>query len=537
MFRKLTYCLRFVRGYYSKSTIISVCAALFLSVAIGSIYSLHNNYQSDYTSFALRASDNATAISTPSLSKNDIQLYAQIFRAQKAANWAQADEYLAKLSDDILLPDILLERYTHRHYDSTAEEVSLWLKNYSYHPEAYKLVELARHKFPALATKFSAVEKPRRLTGYGDASNEDLRFEDDNHSQLAIWQNGLDAWRKGNKTEAAKLFSELAKQDGELSSWQYAAANFWAHRAQSALGNSASAAKYLAQAAREPRVFYGILARKQLGKSLELDTQKLSISERDMAALLEKSEVRRIIALAQSGQNEKAETAMRQLFPAAEKPEKFALLALANQLRLSAVQISMANQLESDDRQLDALKFPVPKWQPEGGFSIDPALIYALMRQESGFNSSAIGVGGSLGLMQLMPNTAKIMQSAKSKNIGKNTGEHASEPNTNTTLGERYVAHLLNNGLVNGNLFYMLAAYNAGAGRLKDWQEEIDYNDDPLLFVESIPYSTTRFYVLQVMTNYWMYSELYGKRTSSVSALLNNQWPIYKTENIATARK
>ena len=255
----------------------------------------------------------------------------------------------------------------------------------------------------------------------------------------------------------------------------------------------------------------------------------------DIKKYMAKAKITRIIALAQSGLNERAEAQIRILFPSSSKQEKWLLLSLANKLELASVQISMAKQLETEDRQLDMLKYPIPGWQPTGGFNIDPDLLYALIRQESGFHSAAASSGGALGLMQLMPQTARKMQT--SDIMTHTIGENISEPVLNITLGERYVEHLLSNNLVNGNLFYLLAAYNAGPGRLKEWRDNIDYNDDPLLFVESIPYPETRHYVLQVMTNYWIYSELDGNNNQSITSVLRGNWPTYlpRAEPVADA--
>jgi len=95
-------------------------------------------------------------------------------------------------------------------------------------------------------------------------------------------------------------------------------------------------------------------------------------------------------------------------------------------------------------------------------------------------------------------------------------------------LGQDYVKHLLANDLVEGNLIFMLTAYNAGPGRLQEWKKSIEYKNDPLLFIESIPYPETRNYVMQVMTNYWIYSELTGSTTKSAKAILSGSWPSYQ---------
>jgi soluble lytic murein transglycosylase len=72
----------------------------------------------------------------------------------------------------------------------------------------------------------------------------------------------------------------------------------------------------------------------------------------------------------------------------------------------------------------------------------------------------------------------------------------------------------------------MAAAYNAGPGNLQNWQRKFDKErDDPLLFVESIPFSQTRSFVERVMTNYWIYSLRMGQDVSSLKALVDGEWP------------
>lgn len=506
-----------------KIYVLSVCSVLVLVLGLG-LYTPPHKIQSEAPSPAIHADDNTDSISDNLLFESDRELYKEIFYAQKASNWSKADEAISKLSNDILLGDVLAERYLHRHYNTTSEEIIAWLRNYSDHSQTPDILELANRKFPDVFANAPKAEKQQRLQGYGDGNSEDIKF-DDNLQAKKLWGYGLEAWRSGKKSESAKFFSSLVDKQKNLSDWQYSAASFWAYRSYSSIGDKEKASYYLDEAAKNPRVFYGILACKQLGRSLELDTKSIEPNVAEIKKYMSKEKIRRIIALSESGLNEVAENQIRRLFPSADKQEKWLLLSLASNLNLASVQISMAKQLENETRQLDMLKYPVPQWQPAGGFNIDPDLLFALMRQESGFHPSATSSGGALGLMQLMPQTARKMQDANIDSI--DLSGNVSEPVLNITLGERYVEHLLNNNLVNGNLFYMLAAYNAGPKRLKDWQDNIFYNDDPLLFVESIPFSETRHYVLQVMTNYWIYTELDGKPNKSVTSVLQGSWPTY----------
>jgi soluble lytic murein transglycosylase len=129
--------------------------------------------------------------------------------------------------------------------------------------------------------------------------------------------------------------------------------------------------------------------------------------------------------------------------------------------------------------------------------------------------------------MQLMPKTASLMHKKVYGTAEAEMG-NAADPTLNLTLGQNYVEHLLGNNLVDGNMVYLLTAYNAGPGRLQEWKKTIGNGKDPLLFIESIPVGQTRNYVMQVLTNYWIYSELVGDSNGTVTALLQNKWPSYE---------
>ena len=480
----------------------------------------------------------ATVISPPAtikislpviLSEKDRLLYQEIVRAQKKADWAAADKKMAELGDRLLVGEMLATRYLHHSYKASQAELAKWLEQYADHPQAYDIYMLAMAKSPALKSKLPSVSKAQMLQGYGDDNG--LGSRPDEAFPQQTWRTAISQWRAGKKSEAAKIFTAIAERRTHYSAWQSSAACYWAWRSNDAIGQKKTADKFLRIAAEEPRSFYGILARKQLGESLDLDAQPVTLSESDILEMIGEPPIRRIIALGQSNLIDLAEKEIRKLFPASDEREKKRLLALAYHFNLASVQISMAKRLDDHDRTMDYAKYPIPHWQPQDGFKVEPALIYALMRQESGFRATATSSSGAQGLMQIMPKTASIMHRQMNSDL-KDSGQpqltgSVTDPGFNMALGQGYIQHLLENDLVDGNLFFMLTAYNAGPGRLQEWKRAIDYRNDPLLFVESIPFAQTRHYVMQVMTNYWIYSELAGSRNRSIYALLNGYWPSY----------
>ena len=452
------------------------------------------------------------------LSTKDTGLYKAIFIAQKHRQWKDADALITQLKNPLLIGHILAMRYLDRRYEASLPELNQWLETYADHPQACAIYDIA-----ALKGRPAPISKSPVLQGYGDDNGMAARMEETPYAR--DWHAGLTAWQNGHVSQAAHLFSTMAQKD-DMPPAAKAAAAYWAYRAYKQSADRSQAILYLRIAASQPRSFYGILARGQLKQSLELDTAPLRLSDSDVLEMIGEPAIRRILALAMLDESELAEREIRAQFPKADPVEKFRLLALAHELNLASVQIGMAKQLYNNEQSLDYARYPIPDWEPEGGFTVDPALIFALMRQESGFHASAVSPGGALGLMQLMPQTASMMH-RRINGAHDTSVASLTEPVMNMTLGQNYVRHLLDNSMVQGNLVYMLTAYNAGPGRLQDWKQSTGRTDDPLLFIETIPYSQTRYYVMQVMANYWIYSEIAGKQSPTVYALLKDRWPAY----------
>ncbi len=137
--------------------------------------------------------------------------------------------------------------------------------------------------------------------------------------------------------------------------------------------------------------------------------------------------------------------------------------------------------------------------------SVPEMLVFSVMREESHFRTEVESVAGAVGLMQLMPQTAKYI----GKTIGLKVNlENLVEPELNLKLGTTYLKRLLKR--YKGNKFYTLAAYNGGPTNVKRWikrakSKDIDY------FVESITFNETQNYVRRVMRSFYIYQKLYGK--------------------------
>lgn len=137
-------------------------------------------------------------------------------------------------------------------------------------------------------------------------------------------------------------------------------------------------------------------------------------------------------------------------------------------------------------------------------YDLDPFLVLSLIRQESAFKARVTSTANAIGLMQLIPPTAK--QVARSLGQGTPSKENLMDPVVNVRLGIEYLNHLLVS--FNHNMVYALAAYNAGPTKVRQWVA-LRSNMHPLEFIESIPYTETRNYVKKVLRNYAIYLSLY----------------------------
>ncbi|ASD62357.1 lytic murein transglycosylase [Bdellovibrio bacteriovorus] len=130
----------------------------------------------------------------------------------------------------------------------------------------------------------------------------------------------------------------------------------------------------------------------------------------------------------------------------------------------------------------------------------DPFLLLSLIRQESSFNPNTKSPVGATGLMQIMPRTAKDLK----KRVV--TDKELLDPSSNIQLGARYFAALVKE--FKNDHMKALASYNAGSGNVRKWMKRYPV-ENPLLFVDLIPFDETREYVAGILRNQYWYSKLY----------------------------
>ena len=341
---------------------------------------------------------------------------------------------------------------------------------------------------------------------------------------LAYWWGGLAAWRLGEYRKAAEYFRVLAESKS-ITPWLVSAGGYWASRAYRATGDPRQAGSMLRSAARHPRTFYGLLAITALGRQPRLDFGMRRLSTADMDALLAMEPVRRALALSQVGEHVRAGSELRRFAHRLSPRLALVMLALASESGLADLSYRTAESLlQRTGILVDAALYPLPIWEPDGGYTLDRAFLFAVMRQESKFRAGARSARGARGLMQIMPRTAGGMTGRRYRGARRH---ELLDPVLNFTLGQKYLRYLLSRDGIEGNLFYALSAYNSGPARLRQWQRKVDYRNDPLLFIESIPSRETRIFIERVLTNLWIYRIRFGQPTRSLETIVSGGWPRY----------
>ena len=334
------------------------------------------------------------------------------------------------------------------------------------------------------------------------------------------WVQGLAAWRLHDYRTSLVAFDRVAKEapDSELR----AAAYYWAARAAIASGQPAAVQPRLRAAAANEETFYGLLAAETLGVEPRTQRENVRADRSAWRALEDLPNVRAAMGFAEIGEDAYADELLRHQARIGDPRQHEQLIGMAQALSLPETQLYLAHNTPQGRKLAAATRYPQPKWEPNGGWRVDPALVFAHTLQESRFQRKAVSPAGAMGLMQVRPGTANDL--ARWNGDGRGPGD-LKVPAVNMDFGQRYLQYLSKDSSTGGQLPKVIAAYNAGPAPIARWQTEIRDGGDPLLYIESIPYWETRGYVGTVLRNYWMYEAQQGKPSVSRDALAQGKWP------------
>ena len=292
---------------------------------------------------------------------------------------------------------------------------------------------------------------------------------------------------------------------------------YWAGRAADALGRGQEALDWYAKAAGFPTTYYGQLASAVPGVAPPpKPVPEPKASPVQAAAFNKKDLVRAIRILATVDEEDHIKPFLASLSENAASPTDHALIAdLAEEIGRPDLGVAAAKRASYTGVSLLRAGYPLVPMPRNAG--AEQALLLALTRQESAFDTRALSPTGARGLMQLMPATAH--QIANSLELPFAERKLSTDGIYNVTLGQAYLDSLI--AQFNGSYVLAVASYNAGPGRVRQWIGE--YGDprspdiDAIDWVEEIPFSETRNYVQRVLENLQVYRLRIGNRALAFS--------------------
>ncbi|MGB6243245.1 MAG: transglycosylase SLT domain-containing protein [Castellaniella sp.] len=299
--------------------------------------------------------------------------------------------------------------------------------------------------------------------------------------------------------------------------WRY-----WYGRALAAQGNDQAARQYF-QSIQGDLGFYGQLATEELGGLPRLPATP-ALDPAWTAQASANPALRRAVALFDLGWRREAvpewNFALRgmndaQLRGAAE-------FARAEHIYDRVVNTSLQTRQVVDFSQRFIAPFEGKVAEKARQINLDPAWVYGLIRQESRFIMNAKSRVGASGLMQLMPATAKHV--ARKIGLKDFTPSQVNDFDTNTLLGTSYLNMVLQG--LDGSQLLATAGYNAGPGRPKRWRSQLQAPVEGAIFAETIPFTETRLYVKNVMSNAVWYAMLFSGQPDSLKARLGTISPL-----------
>jgi soluble lytic murein transglycosylase len=478
------------------------------------------------------------------LSPGDVARIRHILTLQHAGSVTEANREMDSLESDILRGPILADRYLDTGYIVEGAELTAWLMKFGEQPDApaiRALLETLTQRanrtpsgpgLPATGAKTSqkaANAPPRALLvqnndrGAVDAALPLLTSAAPG-AQAAepLFAGGIAAWRMRDFAVARSLF-EAAWHAADVPSSRASAA-FWVARAAAKIGDPAAHISWLRQAAMETDTFYGPIARRALNPIVAClaspSPSKAVVTNADVDALMATVQGRRGFALLQVGERARAEAELRSLwFDSGPRPALGrSLILVAHAVGLEQFADDLRNDADADETSLG--KFELPLLRPTGGFRMDPAFVYAVVRHESNFQPLAISSVGARGLMQVMPATAVGIGA-----IGEGQTDRLNDPPTNLAIGQRYLIQLGDNPLVGDDLLKLIAAYGQGPNGMNRWAEGIRDHGDPFVFLEAMPSAFMRQFVEDVLFYHWQYAAALRLRASSLDDLASGLYP------------
>ncbi len=284
---------------------------------------------------------------------------------------------------------------------------------------------------------------------------------------------------------------------------------YWRAGAEAALGNSGEAERMLDEAARYNFTFYGQLAATRGNRTAVLELPNTAAVSNEARARFESRElVRALRLMTDAGAQRDFESIAFYLDDTLDDPMELELLAQMareqsyHRTALRSAKAGLFRNVIATNAAYPTMELPSAvqsRGRPE------PALVHAIIRQESEFDPGAISSANARGLMQLIPSTAQLQ--ARREGMSFNRAALTTDPSYNVTLGSAHLADLIDD--FGGSYVLAIASYNAGSHNarswISDWGDPRSRSVDVVDWIELIPFSETRNYVQRVMENLQVY--------------------------------
>ena len=323
-------------------------------------------------------------------------------------------------------------------------------------------------------------------------------------------------------TDALTWLNALPQEERKSEQWLY-----WRARAEQQSGDAVAAGKLYAELAVH-RSYYGFLAADRLGIAYSFNHGPLSVSEMELAELEDLPGIVRARELLALGRLVDARREWRHITTAMTETDLLGAAKLAHTWGWHDQVIFTLGRTRHRDDLIARfpLAFRAPVERHAQYQQIEPAWVFAVMRQESAFIADARSRAGALGLMQIMPATAE--QVARSLKIPYRGTATILTADTNIRLGTAYLRKMLNR--LHNHPVLATAAYNAGPHRVLKWLPKQDAMPADL-WIEKVPFRETRKYLRRVLAYTIIYQQRLGLEPTSLHQRLR---PILAPEKVGS---
>ncbi|GAB6041811.1 transglycosylase SLT domain-containing protein [Endothiovibrio diazotrophicus] len=334
------------------------------------------------------------------------------------------------------------------------------------------------------------------LAGLPGADDETRQWRIANH----IWHH---EW-----PELLGALDALPEEEAKEDRWRY-----WRARAMEGIGNHAEAQRLYAAAA-AGNGYYSFLAAEHAGQSPQVHNEPLPVQPWVLDQLAKQPAMQRARELFELNLSSDADREWYYFTKDLDVETKRAAAKLAERWGWHHRAIlTVARTGHLDDLEL---RFPTPYREPilnsAKQAKLDPAMVYALIRQESAFKRDARSPVGALGLMQLMPATAKRTGQLIKRPVRSNW--EILDASTNIRLGTSHLNHLMHQ--YNDNRIFTAVAYNAGPHRIRKWLPE-DEAQPADAWIEGVPFDETRGYIKRILSYTLIYEWRLGRPLTPLS--------------------